>query len=160
MSEIEFKEDELFELPKEQADEYIDLNEEVEFTDEEEVQFLDLLQLGKLEETIEFLGHTFVISTLTMEEEIELGRTLERYQTMPTHTQAFMACVVAAGLRSVDGEPLHYPLGKISVAEDIRRKFNVIKKYYPTTIAYIYDQTKLLDAKLAPLWAKLGKESS
>lgn len=160
MSDTEFKEDELFELPQDEADEYIDLNEEVEFTDEEEVQFLDLLQLGKLEETVDFLGHKFVISTLTMEEEIELGRTLERYQTMPTQTHAFMTCVVAAALREVDGEPLHYPLSKISVAEDIRRKFNVIKKYYPTTIAYIYEQTKLLNEKLNPLWAKLGKESS
>lgn len=151
--------DDLIEVPD--ALEILERGEEVELTPEEEDFFYTLSQIGKKEKTIQFWGHSAIITTLNNAEEIAIGFVLQPFKDLPTLNRAYKSCVVAASLKELDGEPVYHPLKtNTEPADIIRAKFNIINEYTPIVVDKLYDEISILLDEVINLWSKLGKASS
>ena len=74
------------------------------FEPEHETSFHELVHVGYLTHEFEWLNHTFVMRSLTIDEELAIGQIVKHYEGTITQTKALVAAVVAASLVSVDGE--------------------------------------------------------
>jgi len=65
------------------------------FPEESRGDFTGLMFLGALQDTFEWLGHTFVIRTITTNEAIEVGLIHKRYRGSLAEVKAYRAAVAA-----------------------------------------------------------------
>ena len=121
--------------------------EEAEFSPEIAQEVTGLLHLGRLTGRFEVLGHTFVLQTLKVGEELAVGQMVNDYAQTVVQGQAFAAALVAASLVSVDGRPILQQLGPDQEAS-IRDKFEYITtRWYSDTVLEIYAAYKELQAR-------------
>lgn len=117
-----------------------------------------LLTNGKITQEVELAGHTFVIRTLTIGEELAVSDSCKEYHGTFTETKALATATVAAALETIDGRPLMHHVGPDPTA-NIRRKFQYIRnKWYWVIIAELYaNYTLLLDRQIAAFEELRGK---
>lgn len=120
--------------------------------------FEGLLYLGALQDEFPWMGHTFSIRTLTVDETLEIGLLVKRYEGTIGENRAFLTATVAAALERVDGRAVHSPLGpQDSVLED---KFRYVRQgWYSWTIDRVYNQLMALEARVAQIVEAMGEVS-
>jgi len=122
--------------------------------------FEGLLYIGKLTDTFDWLGHRFVIRTLTTDEILEVGLIHKEYAGSLADAKAYQAAVVAACVESVDGRSLPIPLSNHPEDTSLINKFRFVNSsWFPPTLDAIYERYLLLEAKVARVIESMGKVS-
>lgn len=115
-------------------------HEEYDFTlDDLSQEFTGLLTLGKLVKKIDLYGHTFIIRTLKVGEELEVGLIADKYRQTNEAGRAYATAVVAAALERVDGKPPVVPIGP---SEDsiLQEKYEFVRsRYYWPIVRKLYE---------------------
>lgn len=107
-----------------------------------------LLLLGRLEERVEFAGHSFTLRTLTMAEELEVNLVAKDYLDSMGNIHAHQWAYVAAALVAVDDDPNFAPPISPGIREQIRAKFiYCTQSWYPPVGIYLFDRLQDLLAK-------------
>jgi hypothetical protein len=136
-------------------------SEPVYLDEEERANFETLVTFGKKSKQAQVWGHTILISTLTVEEELGIGLLVKPYMNSDAYTRAYKTAVVAASIHEIDGQPVYMPL---SAKEDnnaiLRKKWEKIKSYYPAVVDQMYRATTELEQELFSLLDKLAKKTS
>lgn len=136
--------------------------EEYELTPEESELFMSLVQVGRLTDTIKVFGHEIVISTISVDEDLQVGLLLKEYDGSAAFQRAYRTLVVAAAIRSIDGNPIISPLSlsEMDDAGKVKPKFEKMKQYFPPVVDEIYKGVQNLERRLAPVLVRLGKTSA
>lgn len=118
----------------------------------------NLLTHGSISKEVELAGHSFVIRTLTIGEELVVGEISNEYDGNFAQTKAIATATVAAALESVDGRPLMRHLGP-DVSNNIRQKFQYIRnKWYWIIISELYEHYTLLLERQLVAFEELRKK--
>ena len=97
-----------------------------------------LIHIGYLTGRFEVLGHSFVLRTLKMGEELAVGQIVDEYAGTVVQAQAFATALVAASIVTVDGRHLMQALGP-DEGNAIRDRFEYItKNWHWGTVDAIY----------------------
>lgn len=108
-----------------------------------------LLTNGFISKEVELAGHTFVLRTLTIGEELAVAEVCKSYEGDYTQAKAIATATVAAALETIDGRPLMHHLGP-EPTNNIRKKFQYIRnKWYWYIINELYEHYRELLEKQA-----------
>lgn len=121
--------------------------------------FDGLLYLGCLSNEFEWLGHKFLIRTLSVDETLEIGLITEPYEGTMSAPKAYQAAVVAACTVKVDGRPLPIPLTDDPADSVLRNRMEAVKRWFPPTLDRIYEEYILLEDRVAKVLDAMGKVS-
>jgi hypothetical protein len=130
-----------------------------EFDPRHREKFKGLMYLGALTEEFEWLGHTFVIRTLTTDELLAVALLIKDWTGTVAETKSYATAVVSLALVSIDDEPLPTPV----VVEKDRygwafQRFNYVKAtLLPYTIDAVYDRFLTLDQEAERILEEMGK---
>ena len=143
----------------EEVIEEIEAKEEevTELTDEERVLFQSLMTVGRRSKSIDVMGHTVVIQSLRVADDLRIGLWCKKYEETRGFQRAYQLGVCAAGIRTIDGKHLYESLTPSAEDEIFEAKVEKLEKYYPIVINQIYNAIISLDAEFAELAMKLGK---
>ncbi len=140
--------------PAPQEDEVV----ETVLTDDERLLFSQLLTVGQRSKTIDVLGHSVVIQSLRVSDELRIGLMCKPYTESRMEQRAFQLGVCAAGIRTIDGVPLYQSLTSADTDDAIfDRKVKALENYYPVVLTKIYRAVMDLDQEFVELAVKLGK---
>ena len=117
---------------------------------------MGLIYVGHLEDTFDWGGHRFHIRTLTAGEQIEAGLLIQPALGTRVEMKAHQASWVAAGLITVDGQPLITQLGPKEI-EHRERYFHLLKHWHPPTIDLVYSHIYRLELQIRELVDALGE---
>jgi len=133
----------------------------VELSPEEQQNFESLISFGKKEKLDEVFGHSIYISTLTVEEELQVGLLVKPYLNTDAYYRAYKTAVVAASVKEIDGQPIYTPMSPREDSNHIMRmKWDKIKTYYPIIVDSMYNCVTKLEEELGPLIEKIAKKTS
>jgi hypothetical protein len=128
------------------------------FDERHRLDFEGLLYLGSLTTTFSWLGHTFLIRTLTTDEVLEVGLIHRPFVNTMAEAKAYQAAVVAGCVQRVDNKPLVVPL--TDSESELSAKFVYVKDHwFPPVLDAIYEQYLLLENKVEEVIAEMGKAS-
>lgn len=131
-----------------------------EFDPRHRQDFEGLMYIGKLTSTFEWLGHKFVIRTLSTDEILEVGIIHREYAGSLADVKAYQAAVVAACVESVDGKPLPLPLSSDPSDTSLINKFRFVNRsWFPPTLDVVYERYLLLEARVSQVIEAMGKAS-
>ena len=119
--------------------------------------FEGLLFLGALTKEFEWCGHTFVIKTLSTDELLDCALVVKEWQNTLGEMKAYAAAMVAACTVSVDGKPLPAPISSNPGDRPVRNRFNMVRRWYPTTLDVVYEQYLLLERRVLEVMDAMGK---
>lgn len=104
------------------------------FAPEEQEAVEGLTFLGRMEETVEWCGHYFVLKTLTGEEELLAGLITKEYLESAGQAKAWAWAQVAIALVSVDGDEDFCPAAGPDRVASARARFRYLTTnwYWPT----------------------------
>lgn len=132
-----------------------------ELSDEERDNFENLLTFGKKTSVKEVYGHSVYVSTLTVEEELQIGLLVKPYLNTDAYHRAYKTAVVAASVKEIDGQPIYHPLSEKEDSNHImRKKWDKIKTYYPIIVDQMYNCVTELEQELIPLLSKIAQKTS
>lgn len=135
-----------------------DLGELPEFDPQHRQALTGLMFLGRLEDDFEWLGHKFVIRTLTAGEQVEVGMLVKPYLGTRVEWRAYQAAMLGAAVVSVDGEPISVPLVQNDGVSDTRRKFEyILKNWYSPIIDAVYQRINVLEIQSRAVLDAMGK---
>jgi hypothetical protein len=133
----------------------------VELTPEEQQNFENLITFGKKTSMDTVFGHSVYISTLTVEEELQVGLLVKPYMNTDAYWRAYKTAVVAASVKEIDGQPVYQPMSPQEDSNHImRQKWDKIKTYYPVIVDSMYNCVTKLEEELGPLIEKISKKTS
>lgn len=129
--------------PAKLDDEFIDKSSDAEEGSVSE-DTVSLINLGKISHSFNLWGHTIVIRTLRINEELEIGQLVALYKDTEHEDRAYITATVAAAIESVDGDPLYMPLGPTSSL--LRAKFDIVKEnyYWPVVLEIFKEYGELI----------------
>lgn len=129
-----------------------------EFDPKYRQDFEGLLFIGNLSDTFDWLGHKFVIRTLTTGEILEVGLLHKKYGQSLADLKAYQAAVIAACVVSVDGRPLSVPLTNEVDDTLLANKFSyVLRSWFPPVLDVIYDKYLSLEERVQKVLDAMGK---
>lgn len=127
-----------------------------EFDQRHRKAFEGLLYLGRVTRKVEWLGHSFVLRTMTIDEILRIGQLHEPYAGTVADVKAWQCLTIAAALLSVDGQPIAVPVD--DAQDEVEAKFNYISNHwYPWVLDKLYEQYLILDAQVAEVIEAMGK---
>ncbi|PPS89479.1 hypothetical protein [Streptomyces sp. MH60] len=120
--------------------------------------FKGLTYLGALTKEFSWLGHTFVIRTLGLDDQLAIAQVAAKYKDGGEQL-AYTTAVVAMCVDSVDGESLPSPYGEDQdLAEWAHRRFGYVKaNWYQPTINRVWQEYLELEDKVAEVVEAMGK---
>lgn len=133
--------------------------ENPELTDQEEDEAVDLIHAGRKEKFVDIFGRRIQLRTLTIEEELKVSEITKQYIGSDGYPRAYRTAVVAAAIRTIDGQLLFNPISESEFDELIRKKFEKLLDYYPLAVDQIYARYRDMELELLALVEKLGKSS-
>jgi hypothetical protein len=133
------------------------LTDEPVLTPEEEEEVLDLIHAGRKEKHVTLFNRRIHLRTLTIEEELQVSQITKEFIGSDGYPRAYRTAVVAAAIRSIDGELLYNPLSTEEFKDLIRHKFKVLLDYYPLAVDQVYALYRDMELELLALVEKLGK---
>jgi hypothetical protein len=133
--------------------------EDPELTVEEEDETVDLINAGRKEVHFTLFGRLIHLRTLTIEEELKVSEITKPFMQTDGYPRAYRTAVVAAAIRTIDGELLFNPISESEFDRIIFKKFEVLLGYYPLAVDQIYSRYRDLELELLALVEKLGKSS-
>lgn len=120
--------------------------------------FEGLLYLGKLTAQFEWMGHTFVIRTLTVGEVLEIGLIHREYVGTMADVKAYQAALSAACVVQIDRKFMPFPLTNEADDTPVRNRFEyVLNHWFPPTLDAIYENYLLLEARVDKVMEAMGK---
>lgn len=129
-----------------------------EFDPKVREDFEGLLYLGRLTDTFTWLGHRFLIRTLSAGEILEVGLLHKPYVGSLADVKAYQAAVVAAAVLEVDGRPMPVPLTNERTDTSLVNRFQyILNSWFPPTLDAIYEQYLLLESRVEEVIAEMGK---
>lgn len=126
-------------------------------TSEEEAEVVDLLSAGRKERWPIVFGRRIHLRTLTMGEELKLAEITKPYIGTDAYARAYRAAVVAAAIRTIDGELLFNPISSSDFDNLIFKKFEKMMDWYPLAVDQIFRVYREMELELLALVEKLGK---
>lgn len=133
----------------------------VNLTEEEQQNFENLLTFGKKTALDEVFGHSVYLSTLTVEEELQIGLLVKPYLNTDAYYRAYKTAVVAASVKEIDGQPVYQPMSSHEDSNQImRKKWDKVKTYYPIIVDSMYNCVTRLEEELGGLIEKISKKTS
>ncbi len=134
-------------------------DKEVRFDPRYVEEFEGLLFVGSLRKRFRWMGHEFVIRTLTTNETLEVALIQKPYLGTLGEIKAYQAAVVAACIVTVDGNPPPIPV--TDDGNDLEaRFFYVVNHWQPIIIDMIYGQLMMLEQKVNEVLVAMGKAPS
>lgn len=131
-----------------------------EFDPQYRLAFEGLAYLGRLTRKFEFIGHTFVIKTMSVDETLAIGLLSQPYVGTMTEMKAYQAAVVAGCLVSVDNRPLPIPITDAATDTEIRNRFDYVRDHwFMPVLDKIYQEYLLLEFQVAEVITALGEAS-
>lgn len=123
--------------------------------------FEGLIYLGALTKEFEWLGHKFVIRTLTTNEMLIVPLVIKKWEGTIGHARAYGACMVALATVSIDGQSLPTPVESSEVGHTwaIHRFNHVTGRWFPYTIDKVYSEYLALEAQALETVEAMGKHS-
>lgn len=129
-----------------------------EFDPKFRMDFEGLLYMGRLTDDFTWLGHHFVIRTLTAGEILEVGLLHRQYVGTLADVKAYQAAIVAACVVSVDGKPMPTPITNEVTDTGLLNRFNyVLRSWFPPVLDKVYEQYLLLEARVEEVIKEMGK---
>lgn len=129
-----------------------------EFDPKWRMAFEGLCEIGRLMDEFDFLGHHFVIRTLSTDEVLQTALLQKPYAESMADLRAYTAVMVAACVVSVDGKELPQPITTDIVDTALRNRFEYVRQsWYPVVIDVVYDHYLNLEATVAQVVAKMGE---
>lgn len=126
-------------------------------TTEEEDEAVDLINAGRKEKFVELFGRMIHLCTLTIEEELKVSEITKPYIGSDGYPRAYRTAVVAAAIRTIDGQLFFNPMSDSEFEEIIRKKFEKLISYYPLAVDQIYARYRDMELELLALVEKMGK---
>lgn len=126
-------------------------------TSEEEDEAVDLIHAGRKEKHFELFGRKIHLRTLTIEEELKVSEITKRYIGTDGYPRAYRTAVVAAAIRTIDGELLFNPISDSEIEQIIVKKYEKLLDYYPLAVDQIYAKYRDMELELLAFVEKLGK---
>lgn len=135
--------------PQSATEEEQDLQNEEDVNPSLRTDIENLLINGSISVEVQLAGHSFVLKTLTIGEELTIAEICKAYEGNFAQAKAIATATVAAALESIDGRPLMHKLGPDELST-IRQKFQYIRsKWYWIIISELYEHyTLLLDRQI------------
>jgi hypothetical protein len=124
--------------------------------------FIGLAFVGALSKTFSWLGHTFIVRTLNVDELLAVTRLTRAYDDSLGQGLAYRTAIVAMATETVDGErlPLPYGIDKDDFSWSEMR-FNYVKNnWFQFTIDQAYNEYLALEEKTAKVVDAMGKASA
>jgi len=123
--------------------------------------FEGLVFLGALTHTFQWLGHTFVIRTVTSDELLAVAQIIKPWQGTIGESRAYATAMAAMSVVSVDGQALPIPIGESPGASEYGwayQRFNHVKaRWFPFTQDKVYSEYMALDAQAAEVVTAMEK---
>jgi hypothetical protein len=133
----------------------------VDLTEEEQQNFESIITFGKKTALDEVFGHSVYLSTLTVEEELQVGLLVKPYLNTDAYYRAYKTAVVAASVKEIDGQPLYTAMSPHEDTNQImRKKWEKIKTYYPVVVDSMYNCVTRLEEELGGLIEKISRKTS
>lgn len=109
----------------------------------------DLITLGYLEEKVEWCGHTFVLQTLRISDELQIANVTREYIETIKQVEALGTATVAMSLVSVDGDSKFCePLGPSDRAF-AQARFDYVSKWSRPLVSKLYSEYLKLEERQA-----------
>ena len=116
--------------------------------------FEGLAYVGHLEATVSIPYHSFVVRTLTVGEKIKVAEMIKHLEDSLGYARAYRAAVAAAGIVTVDGQPLLVGSRNIDA---ISQKFKyMIDNWHDFVIDTIYEKINELEGQVIKVLEELG----
>lgn len=131
--------------------------EEPVLTDEEEDELVDLINAGRKESFPVVFNRKIHLRTLTIEEELKVSEITSKYVGTDGWGRAYRTAIVAAAIRTIDGELLFNPISDTEFDQLIVLKFKKLLDYYPLAVDQIYARYREMELELLALVDKMGK---
>lgn len=125
--------------------------------------FHGLAYLGALTKSFEWLGHRFVIRTLTRDEELAIALIIKEWEGTSAEPAAYMTAIVALCTESVDGIGMPSPYEEApgrSYAWAFQRFNHVKARWFGPTIDAVYTHYKALEERALEVLIAMGKASA
>lgn len=120
--------------------------------------FRGLLHLGALIRSFSWMGHTFTIRTLTVEEGLTVGQFCRRWGDTMAATKGYQTAMVAAMLVEVDGELMPVALGAGETPLTVLQiRYDKVKHWFAPTFDAIYQEYMLLEEEQNRILDAMGK---
>jgi hypothetical protein len=126
---------------------------------EEEIMFASLLTCGRRSKTVTVFDHTVVVETINCDDDLRIGMYVKDYQGSLGEQRAYQVGVVAAGIRSIDGQPF-MPSGLFQDADRSAMfddRFKKVSAMYPTVVSQLYRGVMDAEKEYIELAIRLGK---
>jgi len=131
-----------------------------EFDPKVRQDFDGLLYLGRLTHTFSFVGHQFVIRTLTTGEILEVGLLHAQYANTLADVKAYQAALVAACVVTVDSRPMPLPITNDVLDTALVARFEYVKRsWFPPILDAVYQQYLLLERRVDDVIRAMGNLS-
>lgn len=132
--------------------------EVTELSPEEQVMFASLMTCGRRTKVAHILDHTVVVQTLCGDDDLRIGLYVKEYVGSMGEQRAYQIAVAAAGIRTIDGQPLVQSLYAEADNDALfDQKVAKVAQMYPTVINRIYRAVMDAEKEFVELATKLGK---
>ena len=125
--------------------------------------FKGLIYLGRLEREFDWMGHHFILKTLSVDELLIVGVVHQPYVGTLSEMRAYQAAIAAACVVSIDGEPPPLPIADDGSAPRealLRERFNYVRKnWFTPTLDIIYHEYLLLETQVEKVLIAMGEAS-
>ena len=140
------------------GDPFSEAEEVTDLSPEEEVMFASLMTCGRRTKVAHILDHTVVVQTLCGDDDLRIGLYVKDYVGSMGEQRAYQIAVAAAGIRSIDGQPLVQSLYAEADNDALfDQKVAKVAQMYPTVINRIYRAVMDAEKEFVELATKLGK---
>src|SRR5690606_41014268 len=122
--------------------------------------FEGLAFLGALEAHFSYIGHKFVIRTLTVNELLAVSQIMKEHVGTVGEMRAHATAMVALSVQSVDGIALPVPFeeGGSDYAWPQQRSDYVKARWFPSTVDYVYERYLLLESRVNQVLAEMADQ--
>lgn len=132
--------------------------DDLQFDEDFRLELDGLMHIGFLRKDFSWLGHKFQIKTLTIDEMLEVGLMVKKYDGSIGAQRAYVTAVAAAAVERVDGRPTVTPVGPKD--DLLEMKFRYAREYwFSWTVDRIYSEVMALEARVAKIIEQLGESS-
>ena len=91
-------------------------------------RFIQIVHIGHLNKVFDWNGQQVEVRTLKIDEELGIGQLVKEYNETITEEKAVAVAIAAASLVSVNGKPFMPGFDEESSLQNIRDRFNYIRK--------------------------------
>lgn len=132
--------------------------QEVIFDEKWKDPFYGLAYLGAASRTFEWLGHKFVIRTLTTDEELIIASIIKDWKDTIGFDRAYYTAIAALAVETVDGRGLPTPIGEGPGYGWAIDRFNFVKaRWFRAIIDKVAEQYLILESEVRAVLEEMGK---